>query len=145
MCAKLLTLHLDKLPTDPIYEGLSNCDLAYAAIYGALSLLDNCAGLYGSMNSLLYDHATVAPRPLRIASAAPDQAPRAESAPLTRGSIFGPSCDGLDTVLTDYPLPRLESGDWLVFAEHGAYTFCGACAFNGMDPTPSIFYIFSET
>ena len=88
------------------------------------------------MNSLLYDQATVAPRPLRIASAAPDQAPRTDSAPLTKGSIFGPSCDGLDTVLTDYPLPRLESGDWLVFAEHGAYTFCGACAFNGMTPRP---------
>ena len=103
-----------------------------------------CAGLYGSMNSLLYDHATVAPRPLRIASAVPDLAPPTDSAPLTTGSIFGPSCDGLDTVLTHYPLPRLENGDWLVFAEHGAYTFCGACAFNGMDPTPSTFYIFSE-
>lgn len=108
-------------------------------------MLPVCAGLYGSMNSLLCDHASVAPRPLRIASAAPDQAPCAESAPLTRGSIFGPSCDGLDTVLTDYLLPRLESGDWLVFAEHGAYTFCGVCAFNGMDLTPSTFHIFSDS
>ena len=108
-------------------------------------MLPVCAGLYGSMNSLLYDHASVAPRPLRIASAAPDQAPCAESAPLTRGSIFGPRCDGLDTVLTDHLLPRLESGDWLVFAEHGAYTFCGVCAFNGMDLTPSTVHIFSDS
>lgn len=103
------------------------------------------AGLYGSMNSLLYDHAVVAPRPLRIIAPAPDQAPSAASATLLTGSVFGPSCDGLDTVLRDYLLPRLNSGDWLVFGNHGAYTFCGACAFNGMDPTPATFYIFSET
>ncbi len=97
------------------------------------------------MNSLLYDHAKVAPRPLRISSAAPAQATGADSAYALTGSVFGPSCDGLDTVLQDYPLPKLDSGDWLVFSNHGAYTFCGACAFNGMDPTPATFYMFSET
>ena len=103
------------------------------------------AGLYGSMNSLLYDHASVAPRPLRISSAAPDKAAGALSACLLAGSVFGPSCDGLDTILQNYPLPRLDSGDWLIFSNHGAYTFCGACAFNGMDATPATFYTFSET
>ena len=34
---------------------------------------------------------------------------------LLKGCVFGPSCDGLDTVLQDYPLPKLENGDWLVF------------------------------
>ena len=92
------------------------------------------------MNSLLYDHATVLPRPLRLASASPDQ----DMVRLLKGCVFGPSCDGLDTVLRDYPLPKLENGDWLVFGGHGAYTFCGACAFNGMDPTPATFHIFSE-
>lgn len=92
------------------------------------------------MNSLLYDHATVLPRPLRLASAAPNQ----DMVRLLKGCVFGPSCDGLDTVLRDFPLPRLENGDWLVFGGHGAYTFCGACAFNGMDPTPATFYIISE-
>ena len=103
------------------------------------------------MNSLLYDHATVTPRPLRLASAGQQQQQQqqrggsgaAEGATRT-GAVFGPSCDGLDTVLRDYALPELEVGDWLVFARHGAYTFSGACAFNGMDPTPATFYVFSE-
>jgi len=103
------------------------------------------AGLYGSMNSLLYDHAVVAPRPLRINTAMTDHAASSDSACLLSGSVFGPSCDGFDTVLHDYPLPKLENGDWLVFSNHGAYTFCGGCSFNGMDPTPATFYIFSET
>ena len=96
------------------------------------------------MNSLLYDHAKVAPRPLRISSAAPDQAPSADAARPLAGSVFGPSCDGLDTVLHGYPLPRLDSGDWLVFSNHGAYTFCGACALYFMDTTTAKFYTFSE-
>jgi ornithine decarboxylase len=95
------------------------------------------------MNSLLYDHATVSPRPLKMAPPDLQQPPRCPRE-LTRGKVFGPTCDGLDTVLHDYALPRLEVGDWLVFANHGAYTFVGACPFNGMDPTPSSFYVFSE-
>lgn len=116
-------------------------------------------GLYGSMNSLLYDHATVAPRPLRVATL-PDGQPllrglsdeQAQHRPLDaremtetlQGKVFGPTCDGLDTVLHEYGLPRLEVGDWLVFANHGAYTFVGACPFNGMDPTPATFYVYSD-
>ena len=91
------------------------------------------------MNSLLYDHASVAPRPLRIASAAPDQAPCTDSA--QRGSIFGPSCDGLDTVLTDYLLPRLESGDWLVFAEHGRIYVLWRVCFRWDGPDPDALHI----
>ena len=103
------------------------------------------------MNSLLYDHATVAPRPLRLASSPGHhqlqqlQGNAKTGAAATRtGAVFGPSCDGLDTVLRDYALPKLVLGDWLVFPRHGAYTFSGACAFNGMDPTPATFYVFSE-
>ena len=98
------------------------------------------AGLYGSMNSLLYDHATVAPRPLKMTPS--ERCGAATST--TGGAVFGPSCDGLDTVLRGHALPVLDVGDWLVFAKHGAYTFTGACPFNGMDPTPATFYVFSE-
>jgi ornithine decarboxylase len=84
-------------------------------------------GLYGSMNCLLYDHATLAPRPLLRAPGAP---PRGEPAAST---VFGPTCDGLDTVVRDYPLPPLEVGDWLAFPAMGAYTLCGASRFNGMN------------
>ena len=61
-------------------------------------------------------------------------------------TVFGPTCDGLDTVLRDEPLPRLRAGrDWLAFSRMGAYTLAGASAFNGFDATaPAVVYVWSE-
>lgn len=101
------------------------------------------SGIYGSMNSLLYDHATLAPRPLRLAGGPTGSV--TDHGLQLRGRVFGPTCDGLDTVLHHYALPKLDVGDWLVFPNHGAYTFVGACPFNGMDPAPSTFYVFSQS
>lgn len=82
-------------------------------------------GLYGSMNSLLYDHAVLAGvHPLRKRAIADSD--------LVPSNVFGPTCDGLDVVLKDYPLPVLKYQDWLVFPNMGAYTVAGACNFNGM-------------
>lgn len=90
-------------------------------------------GLYGSMNCLLYDHATVMPRPLD-----PSVGPTLPS------TVFGPTCDGLDTVVRDYPLPEMHVGDWLVFPHMGAYTLCGASKFNGINAVDvPTFYICS--
>jgi ornithine decarboxylase len=94
------------------------------------------------MNALLYDHATVAPRALKMNPSSERSGAAINSS--STGAVFGPSCDGLDTVLRGHALPRLDVGDWLVFGRHGAYTFTGACPFNGMDPTPATFYVFSE-
>ncbi|GAQ82170.1 ornithine decarboxylase [Klebsormidium nitens] len=81
-------------------------------------------GMYGSMNCVLYDHATLDVRPLRDA----------EPGERTYGStVFGPTCDGLDTILRDYPLPRLQVGDWLVWSNMGAYTQTAGSAFNGFN------------
>lgn len=80
-------------------------------------------GLYGSMNCLLYDHATVKPRAL-LASAGQNLLP---------STLFGPTCDGLDTVVRSYPLPKLQVGDWVLFPDMGAYTLCGASKFNGIN------------
>jgi ornithine decarboxylase len=94
-------------------------------------------GLYGSMNSVLYDHAELACRPLGQ--------PGPPAGPLLASTVFGPTCDGLDTVLRGYGLPRLDNGDWLVFPKMGAYTRTGASAFNGFDATaPHVFYVFSQ-
>ncbi|KAK9821936.1 hypothetical protein WJX81_005453 [Elliptochloris bilobata] len=96
-------------------------------------------GLYGSMNCLLYDHAVLACRPLGRG------AKSGAGAQLLPSTVFGPTCDGLDTVLRDHPLPRMENGDWLVFPKMGAYTHTGASAFNGFDATsPHVFYVFSQ-
>ncbi|KAB5568087.1 hypothetical protein DKX38_001880 [Salix brachista] len=36
-------------------------------------------------------------------------------------TVFGPTCDGLDTVLMGHQLPELQVDDWLVFLNMGAY------------------------
>lgn len=46
-------------------------------------------------------------------------------------TIFGPTCDGLDTVLRNVWLPELACGDWLVFPRMGAYTQAAGSSFNG--------------
>ena len=98
-------------------------------------------GLYGSMNCLLYDHATLAPRALVLETNAEKQ----EERPLRKSTVFGPTCDGLDTVLRDYSLPEMEVGDWLMFPGMGAYTLCGASKFNGINAVDvPTFYVCSH-
>jgi len=53
-------------------------------------------GLYGSMNCLLYDHATLSARTLRCPTLPPPP-PGLEH--LQASTVFGPTCDGLDVVL----------------------------------------------
>ncbi|XAR64228.1 Ornithine decarboxylase [Bertholletia excelsa] len=72
-------------------------------------------GIYGSMNCIFFDHyATVNATPFACSS-----------------TVFGPTCDALDTVLTGYQLPELEVNDWLVFPNMGAYTVTAGSNFNG--------------
>ena len=89
------------------------------------------------MNCLMYDHATVSPRPLLMHSK--------ETTAFHPSTVFGPTCDGLDTVLRDYDLPEMDVGDWLMFPNMGAYTLCGASKFNGINAVDvPTFYVYSE-
>ncbi|CAI0435050.1 unnamed protein product [Linum tenue] len=88
-------------------------------------------GLYGSMNCILYDHATVKCVPLAVASNGLD--PKCEGKPTFSSTVFGPTCDGLDTVFTGRQLPELGVNDWLVFPDMGAYTAAAGSNFNGFD------------
>jgi len=90
-------------------------------------------GVYGSFNCLLYDHATVS------ASVMPQFVGQLEYP----SSVWGPTCDGLDCIASCVNLPELETGDWLVFRDMGAYTMCAASNFNGM-PKPHCYYIVQE-
>jgi len=62
--------------------------------------------------------------------------------------IFGPTCDGFDTVSPStnnkkYPygyLPRMELGELLYAENMGAYTIASASNFNGF-PTPKTVYV----
>lgn len=84
-------------------------------------------GVYGSFNCTLYDHQEVYPMLLE----------EQEEEAYMPCSIWGPTCDGLDQVVSEAKLPRLNCGDWLVWPEMGAYTLAAAGTFNGF-PLPSV-------
>jgi ornithine decarboxylase len=100
-------------------------------------------GLYGSLNCIVYDHASPTVSWLRDPLLGPVDA-ETEST-LHRSTLFGPTCDGLDTIVREHPLPALRNGDWIVFPRMGAYSIAGATNFNGFDVCGvPFFYVCSE-
>ncbi len=83
-------------------------------------------GIYGSFNCILYDHPTLEPHVLHMH-------PPADPTVAAPGTVFGPTCDGMDKILEHVTLPAMQPGDWLLFPNMGAYTIAGACNFNGFD------------
>ena len=75
-------------------------------------------GLYGSYNGQLYDHALY-----------PIDAPGC-TGPTHPSVLAGPTCDSIDVVREDIPLPELQIGDLVVGRMMGAYTACSATDFN---------------
>jgi ornithine decarboxylase len=75
-------------------------------------------GLYGSYNGQLYDHARY-----------PIDVPRRRG-PTHPSVLAGPTCDSIDVVREDIPLPELQIGDLVVGRMMGAYTACSATDFN---------------
>lgn len=99
-------------------------------------------GLYGSFNCILYDHATVTARALKMID---DWGQEERTTSLVDSTLFGPTCDGLDTILRNYPLPELVNGDWVLFPNMGAYTLAGASNFNGFNAADvDMFYVWSQ-
>ncbi|KAL3340767.1 hypothetical protein AABB24_029078 [Solanum stoloniferum] len=96
-------------------------------------------GLYGSMNCVLYDHATVTATPLACMSNRNNlNCGGSKTFPST---VFGPTCDALDTVLRDYQLPELQVNDWLVFPNMGAYTKAAGSNFNGFNTSAIVTHL----
>ncbi|KAF5740908.1 ornithine decarboxylase-like [Tripterygium wilfordii] len=96
-------------------------------------------GVYGSMNCILYDHATVTCTPL--ATSSNREYPKSEEEVRYGSTVFGPTCDALDTILTGYLLPELEVNDWLVFPNMGAYTAAAGSSFNGFKTSEILTYL----
>eukprot|EP01092_Planopodium_desertum_P016033 TRINITY_DN879_c0_g1_i1.p1 TRINITY_DN879_c0_g1~~TRINITY_DN879_c0_g1_i1.p1 ORF type:complete len:475 (+),score=98.32 TRINITY_DN879_c0_g1_i1:210-1634(+) len=88
-------------------------------------------GVYGSFNNIMFDHASPIPYALE------------DKGLLSPATVFGPTCDGLDTICKGSLLPDLEVGDWLYWPEMGAYTVAAASMFNGFDLS-RVFYVNSE-
>lgn len=107
-------------------------------------------GVYGAFNNLMFDHASVRPRVLRVnpmlscteedESSSDDEKPVSQE--LFASTVFGPTCDSIDVIARSVLLPKLAVGDWMYFQNMGAYTMAAASSFNGFDPS-EIFYVCS--
>lgn len=82
--------------------------------------------LYGQFSNILFDQAT--PIWSRVGSG---------TRALTKGTLFGRTCDSLDMIARSDSMEELEVGDWLRFPRMGAYTRATASEFNGF-PTPDV-------
>lgn len=75
-------------------------------------------GLYGSYSGQLYDHARY---PIDVPG---------RRGPTHPSVLAGPTCDSIDVVREDIPLPELQIGALVVGRMMGAYTACSATDFN---------------
>ena len=86
--------------------------------------------IYGQFSNILFDQAK--PVWSRVALE-----PRTRRT-LSKGVLFGRTCDSLDVIARSNSMEELEVGDWLRFPRMGAYTRATASEFNGF-PTPEVF------
>ena len=78
-------------------------------------------GVYHTYSGVIFDHCQY---PLRSFKKGPTQI----------CSVFGPTCDALDTISLAMPLPDMEMGE-LVYSENiGAYSTASSTSFNGFPP-----------
>lgn len=86
-------------------------------------------GIYGVLAELPVMGATD-----RLTALSPEGCPR-QAAPLPR-TVFGPTCNSLDRLPGDIPLPAdLAEGDYLLVQGMGAYSAAIATRFNGFGAT----------
>ena len=96
-------------------------------------------GVYGAFNNLMFDHATVRPRVLRLTKPIEGATEKEKDQNLFASTIFGPTCDSIDVISRSVLLPKLKIGDWLYFQNMGAYTMAAASSFNGFTPTEKMY------
>jgi ornithine decarboxylase len=80
------------------------------------------------------DHKVPRPRPLA-------GSPRPGEEKTHASTVFGPTCDSQDQVVTGYQLPEMSVGDWLVFDNMGAYSTGAGSKFNGFDISEMKIYV----
>jgi len=87
-------------------------------------------GVYGSFNCIVYD------------GAVPEIFPFNERKEKKfKSTIFGPTCDSMDTISRDMELPELVVGEWCYVENFGAYTQTAATTFNGFQKIESNYII----
>ena len=89
-------------------------------------------GVYGSYSNVMCEDVhpvIVAAKELNLAQGEHE---------MVRATLAGPTCDSVDVVARNYPLPQLKIGDLLLSPTMGAYTSVTASDFNGIPRTPII-------
>jgi ornithine decarboxylase len=97
-------------------------------------------GVYQSFNSILFDHQHPLPRIVPT----PNTLSITSSSPRYPSTMFGPTCDSLDCICKDYPMPLLEVGQWVYFDNMGAYTTAAATQFNGFSGAVCCHYMWGK-
>lgn len=102
-------------------------------------------GVYGNLNCILFDHQHPIPRVLskfRDNSWDFDYYGSSLEDKRFEMSVWGPTCDGLDCITKSCELPvAVDVGDWIYFADMGAYTLCAATSFNGFNGQSDVIYV----
>jgi diaminopimelate decarboxylase len=88
-------------------------------------------GVYGSFNCIYFDHA----EPIILPYNKRDNK-------LYKCTIFGETCDSMDTISKESLLPDLDIGEWIYVENFGAYTNAASSNFNGFQKK-QCYYIFS--
>jgi len=96
-------------------------------------------GVYHSYNCIFFDHQHPHPMSMVVPGT-----PDAEGRPVLPSTVFGPTCDALDTIITDIPLPMMEVGEWLFTRDMGAYTNAALTHFNGFTGAITILYMWGD-
>jgi len=78
-------------------------------------------GVYQTFSGIIFDHTQY---PLKSFKKAPTQI----------CSVFGPTCDALDTISLAEQLPDVEMGELLYSENIGAYSAASSTSFNGFPP-----------
>src|SRR5262249_7136730 len=88
-------------------------------------------GVYHTFSGVIFDHCTY---PLKSFKKGPTQV----------CSVFGPTCDALDTLSLAEHLPDLELGDLVYAPNIGAYSAASSTSFNGFPPA-QVVHVNQET
>ncbi|XP_037463625.1 ornithine decarboxylase-like [Triticum dicoccoides] len=84
-------------------------------------------GIYGALSCTILGDYVPRPRPLT----APHPPGGEKKCTTYASTVFGPTCDSRDKVVTGYQLPEMNVGDWVVFDGIGAYAASSGSNFNG--------------
>ena len=136
--AKIINKALDEYFPDPFYEIIAEPG-RYMVANAAISIVQINGksirkgkpfyyindGVYNTFSGVIFDHIQYHFKAFKPGLGVPS-------------AVVGPTCDALDKIVMDDPLPALDVGDMLYSENTGAYTNASATHFNGFEPAAII-------